>query len=106
MIDEVRGPAAYLRRAGSAQPWQLVAVIRPPWRVEYRDHLNGLPRSMRITSVTAEQGAGSFDLTLALSQVETNIALGTEVFKVDVPRTAQPITLEELRHARPGVRQN
>ena len=54
---------------------------------------------MRITSVTAEQGAGSFDLTLALSQVETNIALGTEVFKVDVPRTAQPITLEELRHA-------
>ena len=56
--------------------------------------------------IRAEQGAGSFDLTLALSQVETNIALGTEVFKVDVPRTAQPITLEELRHARPGVRQN
>jgi hypothetical protein len=106
MIDEGGGAALYLHRAGSAQPWQLVAVVRPPWRVEYRDHLNGLPRSMRITSVRAEQGAGSFDLTLALSQVETNIALGAEVFKVDVPRTAQPITLEELRHARPGVREN
>jgi len=45
-------------------------------------------------------------VTLALSQVETNMTLGDEVFKIDVPRSAKPITLDELRHARPGVRKN
>jgi hypothetical protein len=84
-----------------------VAVSRAPWRVEYRDHLNGMPRTMRIMSLARpDNGGSSFDLTLALSQVETNVPLGPEVFRVDVPRTAQPITLDELRHARPGVREN
>ena len=96
----------YLHRAGAAQPWQLVAATRPPWRVDYRDDLDGVPRSIRITSIGPETGAGSFDLTLALSQVETNVALGADVFRVDVPPTAQPITLDELKRARPGVRKN
>jgi hypothetical protein len=64
----------------------------------------GLPRTLRITS--AAGAASPFDLTLALSQVDTNVVLGPEVFRVDVPRTAQPITLDELKHARPGVREN
>jgi hypothetical protein len=34
------------------------------------------------------------------------VPLGADVFRVDVPATAQPITLEELRRARPGVRKN
>jgi hypothetical protein len=105
-IDQGSGDALYLHRDGGAQPWQVAAVIRPPWRVDYRDSLNGLPRSIHITSVGRDAAAGSFDLTLALSQVETNVPLGAEVFRVDVPRTAQPITLEELKHARPGVRKN
>ena len=107
VITDAAGDALYLHRAGGAQPWQLVAVIRRAWRVEYRDQLNGLPRTMRITSVTRAGGAGaSFDLTLALSQVETNVPLDPDVFRVQIPRTAQPITLDELRHARPGVREN
>jgi hypothetical protein len=88
-----------------SQPWQLVALIRPAWRVEYRDHLNGLPRTARVTSVARDEAA-SFDVTLALSQLETNVTLGADVFRVDIPPTAQPITLDELRHARPGVREN
>lgn len=98
------GDARYLHRAGAAAPWQLVAVLRKAWRVEYRDPLNGLPRAIRIASTAA--GAAPFDLTLALSQVETNVPLGPEVFRVDIPPGAQPITLDELRHARPGVREN
>lgn len=105
VIDTGPGEALYLHRTGDS-PWQLAVVSRAPWRVEYRDHLNGLPRSMRITSAAADKSAGSFDVTLALSQVETNVPLGAEVFRVDLPRGAQPITLDELRHARPGVREN
>jgi hypothetical protein len=107
VVTDAAGDALYLHRPAAAQPWQLVAVVRRAWRVDYRDPLNGLPRTMRITSTTREGGAGaSFDLTLALSQVETNVPLGPEVFRVDVPRTAKPITVEELRRARPGVREN
>jgi hypothetical protein len=62
---------------------------------------------MRITSVSGSNAsAASFDLSLSLSQIETNVPLGDEVFRVDIPRSAQPITLDELRHARPGVREN
>ena len=107
VVTDSAGDALYLHRAGGAQPWQLVAVIRRAWRVDYRDHLNGLPRTMRITSVAGGRDAGAaFDLQLALSQVDTNVPLGADVFRVEIPRTAQPITLDELRHARPGVREN
>ena len=106
VITEASGDALYLHRA-AAQPWQLVAVVRSPWRAEYRDHVDGLPRTIRIVSAARDAAAGAaFDVTLAVSQVDTNVPLGPEVFRVDIPRTAQPITLDELRHARPGVREN
>jgi hypothetical protein len=35
-----------------------------------------------------------------------NTGLGPEVFRVQVPRDADPITLDELKRARPGVRKN
>jgi hypothetical protein len=110
VTDGADGDALYLHRGGSSQPWQLVAVVhrptgQPAWRAEYRDHLNGLPRSIRVASVDAGAAAG-FDLTLGLSQVETNVPLEANVFRVEIPRSAGPITLDELRHARPGVREN
>jgi hypothetical protein len=107
-LTDTSGGVLYLRRTGATQPWQLVTVIGSRWRAEFRDHLNGLPRSMRITDA-GRSGVASgalFDLTLTLSQVETNVPLGAEVFRVDVPPTARPITLDELRRARPGVREN
>jgi hypothetical protein len=107
LVHDSTGGALYLHRAGATEPWQLVSVVRRAWRVDYRDPLNGLPRSMRVTSVAGDRdAAAAFDVTLALSQVETNVPLGDDVFKVDVPRSAKPITLDELRHARPGVREN
>jgi hypothetical protein len=106
------GNELYLHREGSAQPWRLVATIRRDsgdraWRAEYRDHQNGLPRTIRVMSVNPGRPTGeAFDLTLALSQVDTNVALGADVFRVQIPRSAEPITLDELRHARPGIREN
>jgi hypothetical protein len=107
MIATGTGDALYLHRSGEREPWQLVAASRAPWRAEYHDHQNGLPRTIRITSAAGPRtDAGSFDVTLALSQVDTNVPLGPEVFRVEIPSGTQPITLDELRHARPGVREN
>jgi hypothetical protein len=41
-----------------------------------------------------------------LSQVDTNTPLDASAFRVDVPPNAVPITLDDLRHARPGVRED
>jgi hypothetical protein len=104
------GTELYLHRDGASQPWRLVAVIHRPtngtaWRAEYRDHQDGLPRSIRLASLDAPGNAG-FDLTLGLTQVETNVALDAPVFRVEIPRSASPITLDELRNARPSVRED
>jgi len=100
----------YLHRDGSALPWRLVATIRQGqsdsgWRAEYRDFQDGLPRSIHLKTTT-DRRPDAFDLTLAMSQVETNVALGPEVFRVEIPRTAESITVDELRRARPGIREN
>ena len=41
------------------------------------------------------------DLTIRLSQVDINEPLGADVFLVDVPADATPMTLEQLREAGP-----
>jgi alpha-ketoglutarate-dependent taurine dioxygenase len=43
---------------------------------------------------------------LTLSQVELNTPLGPDVFRVQIPRDADPITIDELRRARPGLRKS
>ena len=99
----------YLHRDSRALPWRLVATTREGptdsgWRAEYRDFQNGLPRSIRLAG---DGFAGAiFDLKLALSQVETNVPLGPDVFRVAIPPSTDPITLEELRRARLGIREN
>lgn len=101
----------YLRRDRQASTWRLVTTVHHApagsapaggWRAEYRNFQNGLPQSVHLVSVEARR----FDLTLALSQVDTNVPLDGDVFRVQIPRSARPITLDELRHARPGVREN
>lgn len=89
----------YVQRDNTATAWRLVATVhRPaggPWRAEYGDFQNGLPRSVRL----AAHDSNRFDLRLALSQVEINAVLDADVFKVHIPRTAEPIALHELRRS-------
>jgi len=97
----------YLQRDAAASPWRVAAVVhltsgRPDWRREYRDVQRGMPRSVRLASADRSR----FDLRLALSQVDLNPALGAEVFQVQIPPSAQPISLDELRRARPGIRKD
>ena len=97
----------YLHRDRLALPWKLVATTRESAtdgvvRVEYRNFQNGLPRAIHMKGLEKE----AFDLTLALSQVETNVPLGSDVFRLEIPPSADPITVDELRRARLGIRKN
>ena len=86
----------YLNRE-KAGPWRVVAMERRSaangWRAEYRNFEDGLARSIRLVSTSR----GAFDLQFGLSQVELNMPLGPEVFRVQVPASASPITLDELK---------
>jgi len=100
----------YLRRDGGPPQWHVVAAVHGApaqasggeWRAEYGTYENGLPRSVRLRSVDGKR----FDLQLSLSQVEVNTPLGADVFEVQIPRGADPISLDELRSSRPGARQD
>jgi hypothetical protein len=93
---------AYFRRDRPPAPWRLVATIHragspDAWRAEYREFRDGLPRAIRLTSADP----GRFDLKLSLSDVDVNMPLGPEVFRLQVPDTAVPMTLAELRQSGP-----
>jgi outer membrane lipoprotein-sorting protein len=102
----------YLRREGASGKWQVVAALHrrsttaPPgadeWRAEYANVQNGLPRTVRFRSADGKR----FDLQLSLSQVDVNTPLGADVFEVQIPRGADPISLDELRRTRLGAREN
>ena len=88
----------YFRRAGASEPWRLVATARRnAWRAEYSMFDNNLPRVVRLVS----DPPGRFDLQLDLSQVELNVALGPEAFRLPQTAKADPIALDELRRSGP-----
>ena len=87
----------YLRRSAPRARWQLVAAVHPEWRAEYADFDGGSPRTVRLANADGKR----FDLRLKLSQVEVNARLGPEVFRVQIPPDAEPITIEELKRSGP-----
>ncbi len=92
----------YLNRNPRTAPWRLVAVVHlssdsPEWRAEYRDFVDGLPRTIRFVSSDPDR----FNLRLDLREVERNPTLAAEAFEVKIPASARPITLDELRRAGP-----
>ena len=94
--------SVYLHRSAHIAPWRLVAAKRrdqsgAEWRADYRDIVNGLPRDVRLASGDRER----FNLRLVLSQIEVNEPLDAAAFRVQVPPSADPLTLDELRRAGP-----
>jgi hypothetical protein len=91
------GGTAYLRSRGGSL--QLAAFVRPGLVVEYPERrAGGAPAVVRLRG---EGDAPRFDVSLRLSQVEQNVDVPPEAFRVNVPDDAVPITLEELRQAGP-----
>jgi hypothetical protein len=107
LVLRMGGDEVYLHRDSASLPWYVAATVRhggegERWRAEYRDHRDGLPRNIRLTSVEdGDKNGASFDLRLALSQVEIDVPLDAAVFTVIVPADAQPIGLDELRQVGP-----
>ena len=100
VVDLVDGATAYLRE-GETTP-RLVAATLPGLVVEYRQQASGLPTQLRVrSSGSAAVDRAPTDLTIGISQTETNRTLPDAVFEVDVPMTAVSITLEQLRQTGP-----
>ncbi len=98
-IDLTDGSVAYLKDVESPR---LVAGVVAGLSVEYRTFAYDLPETIRLRSLQAGlDGQPLTDVTVTISQIETNRRLGDEVFRVVVPATAVPVTLEELRGAGP-----
>jgi outer membrane biogenesis lipoprotein LolB len=98
----------YLRRDRQTAAWQLVTTVRrgadpstslkaSGWRADYSNFDRGLPRTIRLVSTPA----GQFDLQLELSQVELNTPLGADAFQLQVPASAEAISVDELRRSGP-----
>ncbi|MFN2444055.1 MAG: hypothetical protein ABR606_00475 [Vicinamibacterales bacterium] len=86
---------AYLRQASAM--WVVAGADYGAWRIDYADHLNGWPRTVRVRS---SQG-GVVDLTARLDELEINVDLPSSAFVVDVLPDATPISLDDLRSVAP-----
>ena len=107
-LTRADGEMVYLRRAAATAPWGLVATIRRTavdhvrWRADYGDRQTDVPRAIRLASLDDDGRTGrTFDLQLTLTQIDVNTPLGSDVFVVQIPQTAKPITLGELRESGP-----
>jgi hypothetical protein len=86
---------AYLQqRSGSVV---VAAADYGPWLIDYADHLNGWPRTVRIRS----KEPGQVDATARLDQLDVNMALEDRAFDIDIPADAERITLNDLRAIAP-----
>jgi hypothetical protein len=96
------GDDVYFRREGTNGSWRLVATTRRnTWRADYSMFENNLPRAVHLVSLPA----GRFDLQMKFSQLEVNVPLGPDAFKLQRTGGAAPITLDELRQSGPlGVK--
>ncbi len=95
---DAAGTTTYVRRIEGR--WRIAAVSRGALTILYSGYAGGRPAAVRIRT-SPESATAAADLTLRLSQVETNTTLGRGVFDVEVPAGADPLTLEELRRAGP-----
>lgn len=92
---DVAGATTYLRRDQGG--WHVAGATRPPLTVIYSDVASGRAATLRVVST----GTPRADITVRLSDLNINVTMGEDVFSVDVPSEARPLTLEELRRAGP-----
>jgi hypothetical protein len=92
---DTAGAVTYLRQL--AARWRIVASARPPLSIVYGDFVGGRASTIRLQST----GKPAANLAVRLSDVNINVPLEAEVFAVEVPAAAGPLTLEELRRSGP-----
>jgi hypothetical protein len=102
-IDLQDGARVYLRRtssraASSDAAWEVRAARRDGWQLEYTMGQSRFPAAVRLTSDSQNVPV---DLTAGISDLEANVDLSPDAFRVNVPAGAQPLTLDELRESGP-----
>jgi hypothetical protein len=90
-IESAQG-TVYLRRVDGA--WRVAGAVRDAITVQYGDFSGGRAGTLFVKTPVA-------DLALRVSAVEVNVPLEPQVFELEVPKDAAPITLEELRRSGP-----
>lgn len=91
---DLGGGTVFLRQVEGV--WRVAGARLPGVTITY-DEL-GATWPARVTLRTDD---GTSEVRLAVSQIETNVDLAPEAFRVDVPPDAEPLTLQELRDAGP-----
>ena len=92
---DVQSGSTYLSQTDGR--WRIVAARRGPLTIEYSDYRSARPATIRLQA--GDEEATRTALTVRLSDIDINVPLGPEVFRVDVPPGAEPLTLDELRRA-------
>lgn len=104
------GVEAFLRRNGSR--WQIVAGRRiarfggspaGEWTVVYDDLSGTFPGTVRLSQAVPRQDAPGVaaELTLRVSQLETNLPIDPAAFMLRVPDDAVTMSIEDLRQMGP-----
>jgi outer membrane biogenesis lipoprotein LolB len=78
----------------------LVAEVRGTLTVEFADHRGTQPARVRLRQASSASTA-ELDIRLDVDQVERGVALDQSAFALEVPATATPLTVDELRAAGP-----
>lgn len=86
---------AYLRDVAGRPV--VMAADYGPWQIDYADHLNGWPRTVRVRRATGTDT----DITARLQQLEINVPLEPRAFDVDVPEGTERVTLDDVRSVAP-----
>jgi len=96
-LDLGDGARAWVRRRDGA--WQLVAATHDGLLIEYRKYSFGNPSEVRVSA--SASSVRPLVLSFFVSQVQTNTGPDPSIFVLRVPESFVPITLDELRSARP-----
>ena len=94
-IELEGGATVYLRRSGA---WEVRAARRDGWEVEYPAWQGMFPQVIRLRSA---REPADVDMTATLTQIEVNVDVDPAAFTVNVPDSARPLSIDELRQAGP-----
>lgn len=96
-VELGRDTRAWLRHRDGV--WHLDAATRDGLLVEYRPGPGAFPSNVRVSSFAA--AATPLAMTYLVSQVQANIELDAGTFTLTVPQAFVPMSLDDLRAARP-----
>ncbi len=101
VVELTGGAVAYLRRVDG--DYRLTAGRRDGFEIYYDQFVGGLAREVRVVSDSrgALDSEPATDVTVSLSQVDTNVAPPDSAFSIGIPPDVLPMTLQELRGAGP-----